>query len=232
MATGTGTGTQAASPNTTTAADLLVFVRAALGDGGSAVWPDSELLGYLNEAVREYSVHVLRRGTATLTAVSGQREYALPHDLKFVVSVEYPAGRQPRNYIYPYRNMRRRRANSEGYDVAVYADATKPPELLLGFDPQPGVGLLVNYCLTHDMKLTASSVVTVPEEHHHVLLHYTLYAAARRLQQGEQAAPTSNSSLLMSQLASNTRRLELTYLNALNRVMAQQRGDSLMQVWS
>ncbi len=64
-----------------------------------------------------------------------------------------------------------------------------------------------------------------------MLLAYGLFAAARRLQQQEQANPTSSSSLLMSQLASNVRRLELAYLNALNRILTDRLGESERVVW-
>jgi hypothetical protein len=83
----------------------------------------------------------------------------------------------------------------------------------------------VRYLRPHEARLTAGSLVTVPEEHHHVLVQYVLFATARRLQQQEQANPTSSSSLLMSQLASNTRRLELSYLQTLNRILTQRLGE-------
>jgi hypothetical protein len=35
----------------------------------------------------------------------------------------------------------------------------------------------------------------------------------------------------MSQLAANTRRLELTYLNALNRMLTNQLGEGVMIGW-
>lgn len=228
---GAGTGTPAVSAATTTAGDLITAIRPALGDDAAAVWSDEELLGYLNEAVREYSQHLPRRSTTTITAVSEQRQYALPGDLGFVTGVEYPAGSRPSSYIYAVRHNSNRFTRGRVYDVLLPRDAGTPPSLLLSFDPEPGTTLVVTYSRTHNTVLTAESVVTVPVDHHHVLLHYVLYAAARRLQQVEQADPTSSSSLLMSQLASNTRRLELTYLNALNRVLDQWRGVGEIVVW-
>ena len=226
-----GTGTAAAGPGAVTAGQLVASIRPALGDGSAVVWTDAELLGYLNEAVREYSQHVRRQSEATMTAVPGQRRYALPGDLLAVISVEHPVGQRPGSYLHPLGRRNRRFENGRLYDLIPRRDATVPPVLLLSFDPEPGTTLLVAYSRPHDAALSADSAVTVPAEHHHVLLHYVLYAAARRLQQHEQADPTSSSSLLMAQLASNTRRLELTYLNALNRILTQRRGEGVVVVW-
>ena len=46
------------------------------------------------------------------------------------------------------------------------------------------------------------------------------------------AAPTNNSGLLMAQLAANTRRLELAWLNALNRILYHRLGAGEIVVWS
>jgi hypothetical protein len=230
MSTLSGTGTRAATGATTTAGALLATIRPGLGDGSSAVWPDAELLGYLNEAVREYSQHARRISEVTLATAPGERRYALPGDLLHIISIEYPAGGQPRTYIHRLARTNRRFENGRLYDLLPSYGA-QPPVLFLSFDPAPGTTLLITYSHPHDAALTLGSAVTVPYEHLHILLHYVLYAAARRLQQQEQAAPTSSSSLLMSQLASNTRRLELTYLNALNRMLANQRGEGAMVTW-
>lgn len=229
MATGSGTGTAATSPTATTAAVLITTVRAILGDETADVWPDAELLGYLNEGVLEYSQHLRRISTTTVAAVASERRYALPTDLVHVLGVEYPGGGTPPSYIYRlgYTN---RRFNGRLYDV-LPGNATIPPRLVLAFDPDDGATFIVTYSHPHAAADALTSAVTVPTEHHHVLLHYILYAAARRLTQREQITPTSSSSLLMSQLAANTRRLELTYLNALNRILTGGAGEGAVVTW-
>ena len=115
------------------------------------------------------------------------------------------------------------------YDVAWSDDAATPPALVLGREWPAGTVLAVRLLRPHDANLLATTAVSVPAAaHHHVLLAYGLFAAARRLQQQEQANPTSSSSLLMSQLASNVRRLELAYLNALNRILTHRLGGELV----
>ena len=231
MSNGTGTGTAAAPPYAVTAGALLGDIRVALDDSGAATWSEAELLGFLNEAVREYSQHLPRLGEVTLAAVAGARRYTLPWDAAAVLSVEYPAGQEPP--VFLARRRRRSPAFNAGraYDALLPRDLTGPPALLLSFAPEVGTALLARFLRPHDSELGASSYVTVPAEHHHVLLQYSLFAAARQLQAREQAAPTNSSNLLMAQLASNARRLELAYLNALNRILYHRLGEGEMVGW-
>ena len=232
MSTGSGTGTVAAPPYAVTAGELVGDIRAALDDGAAATWSDVELLGFLNEATREYSQHLPRVGEVTLAAAVGTRRYALPWDAAAVLSVEYPAGQQPPAYLTRRRRQSPTFSAGRHYDALLPRDLTGPPALLLSFEPEAGTTLAARYLRPHDSELSAGSYVTVPAEHHHVLLQYVLFAAARQLQAREQAAPTNNSNLLMGQLAGNTRRLELAYLNALNRILYHRLGEGEMVGWS
>lgn len=226
----TGTGTRVTG-GTVTAAALVAQARAALGDGEAATWPDDELLGYVNEAIREYSVHLPRESEAVIALVKGERAYGLPRGMFTVLSARYSAPGEERLLRRRYRRHSGFTPWARVYDLWDTGDATVPGLMLLSFDPVAGSTLTVRLSQPHDFRLTAASYVTVPAAHHHALVAYVLFAAARRLQQQEQAAPTSNSSLLMAQLASNTRRLELAYLNALNRILTHQQGRSEVIVW-
>jgi len=231
MSNGSGTGTIAAAPYAVTAGELVAAGRVALADEAAATWAEATLLGFVAEAVREYSQHLARQGEATLPTADGQRRYALPDEATAVVGVEYPAGMEPPAVLPRGRYKARTFAHRRAYDVLGAHDLTRPPALLLSFDPAAGEALTVRYLCPHVTPATADDYLTVPAEHHHVLLQYVLFAAARRQQAAEQAAPTNSSSLLMAQLASNARRLELAYLNALNRILFQRLGEGEMVGW-
>jgi hypothetical protein len=213
-----------------TAGELLVEIRAALGNGGAA-WSDDELLGFLGEAVREYSLHRPRVSEAALATAAGAMRYALPGDAAAVLSVEYPSGAEPPSYIARLSRKSRRFTGGRHYDVLATRDLTNPPALLLSFETVAGETITARYLRPHDSDLSAESDLTVPAAHHHVLRQYVLFAAARQLQGREQAAPTNNSGLLMAQLASNARRLELAYLAALNRILYHEQGEGEIVVW-
>lgn len=229
---GSGTGTPAVSPSTVTAQDLIDdAIRPALDDVLAAEFTDAELLSFLNEAIREYTQHLPRIVETDLTAVAGERRYALPGDATAVVSVEHPVGNDPPTWLRRWSKRAAGFAHIRAYDIEWTHDLTAAPVLLLSFAPETGASLAVRTIRPHDSALTALSNLTVPARHHHVLIQYVLFAATRRLQAREQAAPTNNSSLLMAQLAGNTRRLELAYLNALNRILSQQLGEGEIFSW-
>ena len=159
MATGTGTGTRAAPPYAVTAGELISDVRVALDDGAAAAWSDAELLGFVGEAVREYSQHLPRVSEAALAAVDGERRYALPWDAAAVLSVEYPSDREPPSYIYRRRRKAAGFAAGWHYDVLPSHDLTAPP-LLLSFEPAAGEALAVRYLRPHQSDLTADDYLT------------------------------------------------------------------------
>lgn len=227
-----GTGRRAEAAGSVTAAAVLADCRAALADAGQPpIFSDADLQVFLNEAIREYSQHLPRVAEAALTALAGVRRYALPGDALAVLDVAYPEGAEPATYLtrLPHKG-RAFAAAPAAYDFLPRHDLTSPPALLLSFDPGTGATLLVRYTRPHAAVATSNDYLTVPADHHHVLVQYVLFAAARRLQAAEQAAPTGGS-LLMGQLAANARRLELAYLNALNRILTQRSGESAVVVW-
>lgn len=231
MATGAGTGTPATVPHQVTADSLAATIRIALDDVAEATFSDAEILSWINEAIREYSQHFPRTSTATLATVAATRTYSLPWDIINITAVEYPAGEEPPEFLLHMPRKRPSFSRFDYYDFLPSGDLTNYPVLLLSFDPQTAESIIVTYQHPHDSELTATSYITVPSEHHHVLTQYVLFAAARQLQANEEAAPTSSSSLLMSQFASDTRRYELAYLNAINRILYHRQGQSAAAVW-
>lgn len=232
MATGSGTGTLATPPHQIAADDFIDdSIRLALDDTAATTFSDAELLSWLNEAIKEYTQHFPRLSYASLTAIADTRTYSLPWDTRNINAVEYPTGEDPPQFLRRVSRKRPSFANADNYDFLPRLDLTNAPLLLLSFDPTAAETITVTYQHEHDSELTATSYITVPADHHHVLLQYVLFAAARQLQANEEAAPTSSSSLLMSQFASNTRRYELAYLNAINRILYHRRGQSATAAW-
>lgn len=230
---GAGTGTPATPAQAITAQELIDdSIRPALNDTAAAEYTDAELLAFLNEAIKEYSQHFPRTAETDLTAVANTRTYNLPVDAINVTAVEYPAGDNPPEFISRMSRQRPSFARFEYYDFLPSGDLTSYPVLLLSFDPVAAETITVTYHYPHDNTLALSDNITVPSDHHHVLVQYVLFAAARQQQATEEANPTSSSSLLMSQYASNTRRYELSYLNAINRIIYHRRGQSVTITWT
>lgn len=232
MATGAGTGTPANPAYAVTAQQIIDQSQSALNDSGAAEFSEAQLLSFLNEAIREYSQHLPRISTADITAVLNTRTYSLPIDTLNILSIEYPVGEDPPQYLQRAHHHTLSFPYVQTYDMITTHDLTQYPQFVLSFDPATAETIRVTYQHPHNHSLTLSDNCTVPSVHHHILIQYILFAAARFQLATEQANPTSNSSLLMSQLAANMRRLELTYLNALNRILYNIRGQSAVTVWN
>jgi hypothetical protein len=230
--TGSGTGTQSTAATAVTAQNLIDLTQAALDDAGAAEFSEAELLGWLNEGIREYSNHFPRISQTDLTAVAQDRDYNLPYDARTILTVEYPAGEDPPSYLTrrPYDD--RKWSHAEHYDFFHHRNLTTYPRLFLSFDPTADETIRVTYQHPHDHRLTVSDNLTVPDYHHHIIIQYIQFAAARFQMNQEQANPTSSSSLLMAQLASNMRRLELSYLNSINRALLDRNGRSHTATWT
>jgi hypothetical protein len=228
---GSGTGTQVSGGQSITAQNLVDQAQNSLDDSGASVFSEAELLQWLNEAIREYSQHFPRKLYTDITAVADTREYNVAWNANAILSVEYPYGQDPPEYSHRRHYAARGWSDDEFYDFVSRKDLTATPQIWLSFEPTADEVLRVFYTAPHVYTLILADNVTVPGEHHHVLIQYVLFAAARQLQQAEQASPTNSSSLLMAQLANNTRRLELAYLNALNRILFHRQGNSQAVVW-
>lgn len=233
MATGSGTGTPALSPSAVSASSLITdHIRIALDDALSLEFTDAELLSFLNEAIREYTQHFPRNLDISIVAVPGQFIYPLPSTCRNILTVEYPADHDPPIHILRITNHPPLSASGPFYEFIPRFDQNTAPLLRLSESPAAGSSLRVTIQQEHNFNLLLSDNITVPADHHHILVHYTLFACARQQLAREEANPTSASSLLMAQYASNTRRYEVIYLNAINRIIFHRRGISSVRSWT
>jgi len=232
MAIGSGTGTQATIPYSVTAANLIAnAIRPALDDISETEFTDTELLAFLNEAISEYTQHFPRLTTTTITTITNTRVYPLPFDARSIISVEFPSGAYPPTYIPRIDHHRITFSHTDCYDLLPTNELTAAPNILFSFYPTPGGIITISLQQEHDHRLTLNDDITVPSDHHHILIQYVLFATTRQQQAREESNPTSANSLLMAQYASNTRRYELMYLNAINRVIFHRRGQSRTAAW-
>jgi len=84
-----------------TLATLRAQCRALLAS--TADWPDATLDKFIADAIRLYSTRFPRKWRHTITLATGTQTYALPgnHDILDVLSVEYPAGEDPPEFVHP-----------------------------------------------------------------------------------------------------------------------------------
>jgi hypothetical protein len=191
---------------------LIDDLQIDLADSAASVWSESELLQFLSDAIRYYSLVFPRLRSTTITAVADDRKYDLPTDHIRILSVEYPTGEDPPEHLIRSSRLDRVFWQKDSvYDVVRYGDQDVDDEIWIGDKPNGGETLTIQYLAYHPHTLAASGFCTVPIEHHHILKSCATWLASRNLQMAQEGTPTSNSSILMGQLALNTERLRDAY---------------------
>ncbi len=155
----------------TTLAEVRARLRRMLEDTDPAtrVWADDELHEWLATAAREYGLRCPREATATIAAVAGQSEYALPGEARRVVAVASPAG-------YPVA----RRAARVGHEVGA-AQSWAFFGGLLSFGLPPTAPLVVRYRGLYPWPTSDGATVELPDEGIDIaILGATVQALSRR----------------------------------------------------
>ena len=220
----------------TTWAKLIDQCENAVNDEDNSTWTVSQFIKWINDAVRDYSNHFPRIQTDSISLTTGTAEYDLNVDYLGVLSVEYPDGEDPREYL-----VRRSYRHADFWSVDGYYDIVKTGDvaaalsrLIFSEDVTTGETAVVEYHAVHDLITDASDLagtVTVPDPHQPLLVKYVQWQATANLTFAEQQSPTSNSSLLMAQLAQNARRFELSYATALLQAVYASEGESQPLNW-
>jgi hypothetical protein len=199
--------------------DLIEQLRHDLGDAAAASWTDAELKAFLNSAIADYSIHFPMTRLIEVTSSATEFVALLPGDYVGISSVWAADTSYAGNTYLSRRDYRRPDFYDPPghYDVINLRDRTRQNELHIA----AAVGSLykIYYLAYHPHDLLLDDYVTVPAHHWYLLRMYAVWMCSRKLQIAEQVSPTNTSALLMSQLSTNTRRLEESYVDALARAL-------------
>ncbi len=189
-----------------TLAELIADARLYLAD--VTVWPDATLTGYIQDAVRFYSVEFPRRAYRSLSLATGTQEYALWAAVRGVVKVEYPAGESPAEYLDRVSFGSAALVNGDdvyAVSAASYDDLDAVGTLAFGPTVTTGETATVHYLGLHTIPTSGTDVLSVPDEHLEALHAFIDFRAHWQLETGE-ALTVSNSAIVLSQLGENARR--------------------------
>lgn len=216
--------------------NMINRIQVFLNDESDTTW-DTEMIGtFLNDAIRDYSQYFPRGKMTTINCADDDNQYDLPQDFLGTLSVEYPTGEDPPEYLVrkPYTAVGWWESD-EYYDIIRNRDDNNVDEIIISADPSTGESIEVYYNAYHQLMAdpaTPTETNTVPEEHQQLLVKYCRWMASLHLASAEQQNPTSNSSLLMAQLAQNARRDEVAYNTALQQALYASEGQSRHANWT
>ena len=207
-------------------------VENAINDASNNTFSTAVIEEWVDDSIREYSMHFPRRREKDITTSADDRQYSLPVDLQDVLSIEYPKGEDPPEFL-----KRRPRTHPDFwvidgyYDWQRHVDHEDFPQLYISTKPSAGETIHVWYLGDHDTAVPGVGDLTVPDRHLQVLVNYCVWRAIRYLEAAEEQTPTNTNSLLMAQLAQNAFRAERAYYNSLRRAIAGADGRSATASW-
>ena len=204
----------------TTLQNLIDACEADLADAANATWSAADIETWCRAAIDDYGLHFPRTLTDAITTSDDVRTYDLQADFLRPVSVEYPTGEDPPEYLTRrvYRNPDFW-LYSGCYAIVKRGDDTDVDEIWISEKPEDSEPIPVLYQAPHDSSILTSGNLTVPDRHIFLLRFFVVWQARLQLQITEEKSPTSNSSLLMAQLSSNAQRSRRTYLDALSKAI-------------
>lgn len=225
-------GTPLGTPTGTTLQNLIDRTQELLDDAAAATWSETALGQWLNDAIRDYSLHHHRQTATTITTSAADHKYDLPANFIDPIAVEYPTGEDPPKYLQQRPFTHPHFWGQDGYfDIIHRHEDQDYSEIWISQSPAAAETITIEYNAHHDFALSVSGYITVPAQHHHILIAYALWQSSLNLQLAEQQSPTSNSSLLMAQHAANSDRLRRAYIEALARSLRAEEGRGGIVSW-
>jgi hypothetical protein len=220
----------------TTFAELVNRCEQNLNDESNATWTAEQIVKWINDGIRDYSQHFPRIKTQTISTIAATNVYNLASDFMGILSVEYPTGEDPQEYISRLAwNHADFWTYDTWYDILPRSDDTDTSEIWISDDPAGTETIEVQYHAHHDLVTDAddtSGDLTVPPIHQDLIVKFAQWQATNHLLFAEQTTPTSNSSLLMAQLSQNARRFEASYHTSIQQAIFAADGESkIVQSW-
>lgn len=226
MATGAGTGTPITDTAALTLSDLRAACRRVLAS--TSDWSNDTLDNWIREAMRMYSMQLPRRWRYTLTLTTGTQAYAIPggHGFQGIISVEYPAGLDPPEFVELVPAWHRR--FSAGHDVYalrgivdttdITADETAAT-IVFAETVATGETAAIEY--RGDWPLPAvgndTEIITIPAAHTEALITFVDFRAHWELETDE-AYAVSTVSIVLAQLGEEARRAWSRYKDLMNAI--------------
>jgi hypothetical protein len=211
----------------TTLADLRAAIRLTLTNATS--WPDATLDKWIQDAIRFYSVEFPRTWRKTQAMTTGAQAYALPggHGFMHVISVEYPSGQSPQQYLQQVdENSPQFASGGEYYalrgvadNISDQKDDTAAGTIVFAETVTTGQNAIITYAGAHPLPTAGDddAQITVPVAHWEALYAFVDFRAHWELETDE-ALNISTVSIVLAQLGQEARRAWNRYKETIDRI--------------
>jgi len=200
-----------------TRSQLRDLVRRRLGDDSVPYkWSDLQVNQWINDAIADYSVHFPRTITLKIDCTAGTHYYNLPLDIKTVISVEYPKGEDPPEFLTLSDRLLPEFFESDTlYCVEPSIDAVTAGLLWISSDPLATEDINLIYQGDHAYLDDDADAVTVIDRHLELIMLYVRWAGFQELATTESSNPDPTS-LALSTLELNAYRAQRLYYQSMN----------------
>ena len=163
----------------TTLAALADRAQNALNDAAVATWPQATVEQWCRDAIADYGTHFTRYNDQTINCVTDTHYYALQSLQRGIISVEYPYGQDPPQYLKRRPVTHPHFWDQDGYyDIEDYQDHQETDYLWISDNPTTGEQIHVIYrAMYNSSALAAAHTIEVPEEHEPLLLLFVVWRA-------------------------------------------------------
>jgi hypothetical protein len=224
----------------TTLKDLRDSIRLTLT--GSAAWPDASLDAWIKDAIRFYSLEFPRTWRHTQAMTTGTQAYAVPggHGFMSVLSVEYPSGQTPAEYLLQVAESSADFASGgEFYALRGVADSisdqkddTAAAYIVFAQTVATGKSAVITYAGAHPLPTVADddAQITVPVAHWEALYAFVDFRAHWELET-DQALTISTVSIVLAQLGQEARRAWNRYKETIDRIRSLSATPAQLVNW-
>jgi len=213
---------------------LIAEARNLIGDltALSYEYADAQLTDFINQAIRDLSMHFPRFGIYDVSTTAGTHIYDLETIHTGIISCEYPAAQDPpvflkrRSFLHPDFWIQ------DGYYDFIKpgdADSANPPQLYLSTSPAASETITLKVTTEHDALSTGSDSVTLQDRHCHLIGLFVRWKCWQELSIQEGIAPGPLSTLTFT-FETNAKRAEEAYRASLQAAIGAE-SESVIAKW-
>jgi len=198
--------------------DLRTLCRRRLGDLTTPYkWSDEQINQFINDAIADYSINFPRVKTQTISCSDDTRVYDLATDFLDALSVEYPTGEDPPEYLKFREKTHPDFWQKDGYYCIEQEKGEDDLDVIyISEKPSTGESIEVTFNAYHAyLDDDDTDELTVPEEHLELIILYVRWATYQELATTESASPDPTTAI-SSTLELNAERAERAYRKILS----------------
>jgi len=221
---------------------LVLDCRELIGDTGATVFTADQVKQWVNDAIKSLSIYFPRRLTTDVACTTAQRKYDIAQAIVSILSVEYPAGEDPPEYLKYREHTHPSFWSNDGYycfikrmDAYLADDPPtegygEPSQIWISTKPTTGQKIRLEYTSEHKLLSADTDILSVLPRHEHLIHLFVRWKAWSELATTEGMDPDPTEALSAT-LETNAGKAERSYLQALKDAQQAESESGQAHLW-